>query len=334
MDRKAEFVFIIRLPFWLRLPDGDYKGKRGNSSYMIGVRCVDVQPDSDDRAAGTGKLQAFVATGGAQVTGAARMPGSQSRYTEMQIGFAMDVPGDAIASKEHHLARDCARTYVNHFLDVYRLLAEDIDVHPLTQTAFHTVREGQGLTCRVLAPLAPGKKQLQLCTVFDEDNPVRLSVALLDEEAQRDIRRAIEEGKEPPLTRLLLLDAESYLTSGDTRLAVIECSAALDLVVEQKAMEILMAEGKSGEEASRRLDHASTSRIIGSEILPRLAVDPPSEIDEWARTHRGLRNQVVHDALQPTKEQARQAVDCARSLCVFVSSLSGDFEDRRCGDVA
>lgn len=65
MAKRVEFLFIIRLPFWLRLPDGDYAGERGKSSYMLGVRCVDVERDGDEESP-SGRLQMFVATGTAE----------------------------------------------------------------------------------------------------------------------------------------------------------------------------------------------------------------------------------------------------------------------------
>ena len=58
-------------------------------------------------------------------------------------------------------------------------------------------------------------------------------------------------------------------------------------------------------------------------LLPNIEMPPGADFpwEEWREKYRALRNRVVHDAYEPTSQEAQDSFDNVSSLCRFLESL-------------
>ena len=111
-------------------------------------------------------------------------------------------------------------------------------------------------------------------------------------------------------------------------------NAALDIVAEQKAFEILLARDMAEDEARAKLEPMSTFAILRTFLIPAMQLpdDSPRPWTQWLETHRKLRNRVVHDAYEPTIEEAEESLRHVSKLCVFLRTLAVCVEDEDEGE--
>jgi hypothetical protein len=321
---EAAFQVSLALPWLLKLPDAEYHAKRGRDEYVVRTKRHVLAVGSHDSPEPsvmfdqrTGEL--------ASATGA-HVPGAMLRHTEVHIGFFTRVPSMDMDHQRRDRVIVLAYQALNHFLDVYRFAAGDTDIRPLSFREFHQVRAGQALF--VQCHMREGEHgSLSRGVVFEDDDPMVLGKpATLAEAELTEFRERLRLGHRPVLGRLLLLNAQMYCSSGQTRFGVIDMNAALDIVAEQKA-------GKCAEPAVpvERLERMTTVAIMQEVLLPR--VDRNHQIHtvwaDWFGTFRQLRNRVIHDAYEPTLDEAERSLDNISHLYELVDSLKVPIEQRK-----
>lgn len=315
----AQFQVSLALPWLLKLPDSTFEAQHGRNRYLLATKAymTSVGETASDEAAVLFRPMSGQLTAAA----GARVPGAMLHYTEATIGFFKQIRGPAVAEDDTKKVLAIARTCLNHFLDVYRFIARDTDVRPFSLREFHEVRAGRGLLVQSIVKRADGGGTLASGVYFDEKEPILLSSPPpLGDPAVTELREHLKAGHTPALSQLLLLNSEMYLQAGQTRLAVIDMNAALDVLVEQKAQMWLLHNGLSAADVNAKLEKKNTVAIMRDILLPNLEVPPGSDFpwDEWFGKHRHLRNRVVHDAYEPKPEEARESFDNVNRLCRFI----------------
>lgn len=315
---EVEFRFTLALPFHLRLSDAGYEGNLGRNAYLLHTKSI-YSPIGEDNTS-PGKLAFKPFTGELTMATGAEVPGALLRYTLVCVQFWKKLSRSDLDENDCVKALAQAHRYLNHFLDIYRFLTQDTEVHPLTRREFHQVRAGRALHRSV--HLKQGEKaQLQFGIIFDEDDPITLGPPVpLEDSVQVEFRRLLKSSVVPALPGLLLLNAESYLRSGEERLAVIDMNAALDIVMETVALSLLEAKGTPRNVARDMLEGMLTRRIILEIVDPGLALDIKSDPDwiAWDASCRMLRNRVIHDAYEPKAGEASESLRVIRALCAKV----------------
>jgi len=321
VDNEIGFLFKLCLPYCLRLPDKSYKLRYGAGSCVIETHRVDAFLRKSSDSPG---CVAFKAVSG-ELTEAsgADIPGAMLRYTVATIMFGKRLHGPEVAESVKLAARDRALLYLNHFLDLYRVIVGDSAIRHLTRSEFHSVRAGQALHVRTHRRQGT-EGILEMGVMFDEKDPVSIgTVTLLTDEQLRAFEQRLSAGQTPPLPDLLLLNAEGSLSRGDNKLAVVDAHAAFDILTEAKAKERLVSAGKTGDEAEWLLEPMSTARIWSAHLESCIDAAILREIpyQKWRDSWRVLRNRVVHDAYEPTDNEATQYLMDLKRLCAFTARL-------------
>jgi hypothetical protein len=146
------------------------------------------------------------------------------------------------------------------------------------------------------------------------DHPLTIIAGHLAEDEVNRFRIAVATGCELSLPVSLLMNARSYLRRGNHRLAVVEAGAALDVLIEDVAIQILVSKGLARVDALKQLEPMSTSRIAGSTIQPVFNIRGTKQWSEYQPRLRQIRNQVVHDAFQPNEALAAEFIDMVQGL--------------------
>jgi len=338
---NVQFVATFALPYALRLPDAVYKCRYSKHEFTVETRWVHESfghsnkeskkgPPSDQNVGGTGdedlvtgKIMFHAATGRLTLADQAYVPGALLKYTIVQVGFSRRLKGPKVTEADNLSTRDYVHKFINHFLDIYRFIANDDTIRTLSRTELHQIRAGQAFHLQSNHIVA-GHGKFSMGVIFDESDPMMVGGARsLDEGQLATFRTKLIANEKPAIPALLLLNARGYLRSADFRLAIIDMNAALDIVVERKAVELLVSQGRPHEEAEDELEPKSTSSIIKNLLLPHilLEVRPTEAWDEWLSTHRRLRNKVVHDGYIPTQAEAQSSFDNVERLCNYFASL-------------
>jgi hypothetical protein len=320
---EVQFSISLALPWQLRVPDGIFEGRHGRNHYALATKAASNRVGNSVPVQPTVLFR--VMSGELTSAAGAHVPGAMLCYTEVTITFLKRVPHAAIETEDTERVIASAHKYLNHFLDCYRFVAKDTDVRPLNRREFHEVRAGRGLRVQSKVQRPDGTGTLMSGVYFDENDPIVLgSAGPIDAQALTELRQRLKEGHAPRLDRLLLLNAEAYLKSGETRLAVVDMNAALDVLVEQKAKIWLVQHAHSASAASEVLGKMNTTVIMRDILRPILHVPTPADFpwDEWYQKHRLLRNPVVHDAYEPTVPEAAESFENVSKLCEFLWAAS------------
>jgi len=319
---EAQFRISLALPWLLKLPDSTFEGRHGRNRYLLATKAhvTSVGQTAPNEAAVLFRPMSgqLTAASGAQI------PGAMLRYTEAIIEFSKRIRGPAVAEDDASKVLAIAHTCLNHFLDAYRFMASDLGVRPLSLREFHEVRAGRGLLVQSTVQRRDGGRTSTSGVYFDEEDPIILgSPTPIGDAAVAELQEHLRAGHTPALSPLLLLNSAMYLQAGQTRLALIDMNAALDVLVEQKAQMWLLRSGQSVADVNAKLEKMTTGRIMREILLPNLDVPTGSDFpwDEWDRKHRHLRNRVVHDAYEPKPEEAQVSLDNVSRLCRFIGSL-------------
>jgi len=319
---ECQFRISLALPWLLKLPDSTYEGRHGRNQYRLVTKA---HVTSVGNAVGEGASVMFHAMSG-QLTRAtgAQVPGAMLRYTEVVIDFFKKIAGSAVSQDDRKRVITIACRCLNHFLDAYRFVAKDFEVRPLSPKEFHETRGGRGLKVQSNMKRSNGHGTLTSGVFFDEKNPVILGgTTSIADAAVDELREHLRAGHTPPLSPLLLLNAEMYLQTGQTRMAVIDASAALDVIVEQIAQMWLLRNGELLTDVDRKLEKMNTVVIMKDILLPNLEIPVDSDFpwENWCKKYRVLRNRVVHDAYEPSPDETQECFDNISRLCKFIGSL-------------
>lgn len=331
---EVRFVATFALPFALRLPDELYRCRYGRHDFVIETRWIQEtlgdKQESEQSAADAekteqhGTMMFHVATGRLTSATGAHVPGAMLTYTVVRVGFSRRLPGSEITLADNLSTRDYVHKFINHFLDLYRFIADDDAIRPLSRTELHQVRARQPFHLESYH-VADGHGSLRRGVMFDEADPMSVGgPAILGDDKLAVFRAKLLASEKPLMPHVFLLNARSYIRSGESRFAVIDMNAAFDIVVEQKAAEALVAEGTEAKDAQAKLELKSTISIVRDILLPRIPEQyrPKKDWEEWYSSHRVLRNKVIHDGYVPTGDEAKNSLANLQRLCGFFLSCS------------
>lgn len=328
-DNRVYFEISLALPWLLRLPDSVLRCKVGRSEYLLVTKAHVTEigaSKGDHPGISFGLNGTLAAAKGADV------PGAMLRFTEVLLKFSKRLHTDLVRPEESRRAAKAAHKFLNYFLDMYRFTTRDPDVRPLTSLEFHDFRAGRGLLLKSNVVRAGGKCESAVGVIMHEQDPVVLGTSpVLPKPEFNDLRRHLEHGDIPRLSSLLILNAAMHIRASQTRFAVIDMNSALDIIVEEKAKIWLIHNGCSASEAESQLERRNTRAIMQDVLLPTIKVPADDQFpwDQWCAECRDLRNRVVHDAYEPTLEEAQRSYDTIEQLCRFLSSSpEGDIHER------
>jgi hypothetical protein len=317
---EAEFIVTVALPYYLRIPDTAFHCPQYNLSTQLQEQSIG---DPAKAPHLEGRDTAFVcyrvATG--ELTGAKGIetPGAMLRYTLVSIAFRRIIDRPDISEAHEQQIINIVHKYLNHFINVYRIISGDIEVRPLTKAELCKVRAGRGLHMR--ATIHHGNSDTLQSGIIGTPFIAR-GLDLLTQTQIEEIRTKLESNQTPLLAPLLLLNAESYIYTGEHKLAVIDMNTALDISVEQKALHLLVKEGMPDDEARTKLEKQLTVQIVENILLPKITANDKDKFPwiEWKDKFRPLRNKVVHDGYEPTAAEAIASLETVSKIFWFINS--------------
>jgi hypothetical protein len=291
----------LELPFTLRLPDGSYGCRLGADIFTILLSQIGpAQPNA-------GSMTAFVL-----LTPATGTIVKGNLHTRIAVHFLHDAKGpdeQVVAAQQ----QQTALRYVNAFLDFYRGFFSDPAIRPLDPGEFFEVRFGSAVRFKVEGTQPTGKRKFRMGVTFG-DYPLTIIAGSLAEDEVNRFRAALALGCELSLPVSLLMNARSYLSRGNHRLVVVEAGTALDVLIEDVAIKILMSKAIARADALKQLEPMSTSRIAERTIQPVFDIRGTKQWSEYQPRLRQIRNAVVHDAFQPDRALASEFVDMVQGL--------------------
>lgn len=304
----VQVEFKLALPYLLRVRDGTYEGRWQNDQYVIITKAVETALEDPDLA--EGEVRFFPNTGQIKTGKGVSISGAMLQYTEASIRFMARVSGPSPVDVDVKL--ECARagSFLNHFLNAYRFLASHAEVRPLTLTQFREYRAGRALG--LATPSRPTGKPGQMVVSRVCATPVTIRLGdrqLIPDVVEQELRRRLAAGQVPHVEKLLRLNVESYLQTGDNRLAVIDGNTALDIVSERKALQVRLRQGQSEADARQQIERITTHPLVASIVIPGVAFDIENHPwwRSWLAVGKPLRNAVVHDGYEPGAQEARDS---------------------------
>jgi hypothetical protein len=291
----------LELPFTLRLPDASYGCRLGAETFTIQLsRIGPAQPNA-------GTMTATVV-----LTPATGKIDKGDLHTRISVHFLHDAKGpdeQLVAAQQQQRAL----RYLNAFLDFYRGFFSDPAIRPLDPAEFFEVRFGSAVRFRVESTQPTGKGKFRIGVTFG-DYPLTISAGSLAENEVNRFRAASASECELSLPVSLLMNARSYLSRGNHRLAVVEAGTALDVLIEDVAIKILVSKAVPRADALKQLEPMNTSRIAESTIQAVFDIRGTKQWSEYQSRLRQIRNSVVHDAFQPDKALATEFIDMVQGL--------------------
>jgi hypothetical protein len=317
-DGCCQSRLTIELPFVILLPDGAYSGRSGPSRYTVGLELIaSLTGDSDkDNGVVIAPYTGQVVDVGVGV----EVPGAGIRHTRAYVEFAMALNGLELAAAEKR-SKLLSAKLLNCFLDSFRVLFNEPRVYALSPSEMFSARYGY----------APRwwfdvGRHIQRGVTFG-DYPLHVTAVGAQRPEQVDLFRKQLAMGPPPLVDSLLMDSSTYLMRGDNRLSVVTTGCAIDICVEDAALSLLARAGKLDRRSRDQLESISPTAIMRDYIAPLCGDSIPSNPCWLTYTQqiRPLRNKCVHDAYEPSTEEAESSLCVARSLASLLFSLSGDF---------
>ena len=319
--KECHFAFSIALPWLLQIPNRTFRTRSGHNECGISTLKQNVNLDS---SSGTSAHVLFRGIDGLLTSATdAEVPGAMLSYTRVSIEFTRKIEAAEPTENETETARNSARRYLNRFLDAYRYVSKDTRVRCLSQAEFHKVRSRHAL--HFVTRSRVKKRVVQkMGVMFDEQDPLCLGKTEEIPLAQiEELTTRLESGQEPLPEWLLLLNAESYIRSGEYKLAVIDMNTALDIVSERQAFHWLTHKGTSKKDSETCLNKMFTMTIVEQILIPAIPESARGSFrwEDWRQQCRPLRNRVVHDGYEPTCDEAEASYEIVSSCCKYIASL-------------
>ena len=326
--KKPEQEIRIRLvlPFLIRLKDGTYKCRMGKNEFLVhlqSIKTVRTRENTKSTKEGIKESRVLAKASTGELTEAieAKVPGAMLQYSLVTLQFwkSRTIKSDE-RPEEINKNIALAHRFLNQFINVYRFVTSDIEAYPLNRGELSEVRAGQTLHFWINFP-QEGK--CVMGSDFGEHGVMPTPKPFGDNEHQR-IGQMLVEGVEPPIVDLLLLNSRSFLRDGERRLALIELGAACDIGMEQATLNMLKLRGELSDKIRQTLETASTKRIALEILQPIINEDliNSTPYTTWGASFRELRNRVVHDAYEPTPEEAEVALELVELLHNYLATLT------------
>ena len=120
-------------------------------------------------------------------------------------------------------------------------------------------------------------------------------------------------------------NAESLVRRGELRLAIVDMNAALDILVENRGIEILQADGSTVEAATGMVEALTTHQVMNQILIPNIReqnITHDPRWADWTGIFKLLRNRVVHDGYEPSVGEATASLTAIRALMGFVRDFT------------
>jgi hypothetical protein len=317
---SADFTVRIALPYLLPLRDGIYPvhqldGESANVRLERTTRIIG-KPDGD------GPQVAFsFPTGDLVGAEGFDLPGMPLAYTiaTVLMHATLDHDPDDDDLRE---VQGAAFRAIRRLVDGYRFLSRDVEVEPLTTKQFFEIRAGKPLVLRAVINCGE-KKFSDTYLALDPQRPIQGPPEPLDQDFHTRLIAGLTSGEEPPLPGLLMVDASAALARGQTREALLDASAALDVITAQQTIALLERRGEHAEQAEVRVEGRTTKQLVLRILSAHLGAEltESSQWVVWDTTVRPLRNDAVHNGRGPsvlaTRDALRAIADLMRLLDVL-----------------
>jgi hypothetical protein len=318
IEQKVEVC--LACPFVLRLKDGDYPCKLGKNTFSLKIAAskndyIDKSETKDNLTNDSSFIIESVTGKITQAIGVS-IPGMTSQYSFITIEYFKKILRivDAQVEQDRDLKRSLK--FLNYFIDTYRYVTQDVEVHPLTYKEFTDIRAGQSLSYSVISPQT---NTYTSGSIFGAG--ISTSFLPFGDNEHQQIKQLLSNGTQISTVNLLLLNSKAYLKHFELRLAGIELGSAVDIFVEKMAANII-SNNNLGDEFN--LEKMNTKPIIEKIINPfvnNTLSDTDSYI-QWDNYFRDLRNKVIHDAYEPKQDEVEKAIGIVDTLIEDLSKLS------------
>ena len=259
-----------------------------------------------------------------------RDPSGYFRYTRLTLEFDWNVPPGYDPSKQkidHEAIVDqiskVALSAVNHFVDLYRIVTNDVYLERIRVLVVEDIRIGIHDNCSIRKhdkyPGGPFTYKYGYLPNMLGMHGIRPAIVSKPMEVVDSFRSLLENGFRPPTDELLRQNAIAALERHDAKLAVIESFISLEVYVERFYYEKL-PETMTSTQIENLLSGGNNWRLVVrlKELLRahwgKAIADIDSEI--WARWLKGhnQRHGIVHRNVVPSEDDARNILHLNESI--------------------
>ena len=265
-----------------------------------------------------------------------RDPNGYFRYTRLTVEFDWQVPGgydpfkernDGSAQEgEHPVVAEISAmvlAFVNHFVDVYRTVTDDVYIERIPVLVVEDIRIGIHDDCSIRKHKKyPGGPFTYKCGYY----PIRFGMhgirpAMVSKrrEVVDSFRSFLEGGFRPPVDQLLRQSAMAALERHDAKLAVIESFISLEVYVERFYYDRLF-ETMTSTEIEHLLDTGDNWKLTVrlKELLREHCGKAIPDMDnslwsEWVMSQR-QRHGIVHRNIVPSEDDAQRMLQLNESV--------------------
>ena len=179
-----------------------------------------------------------------------RDPNGDFRYTRLTVEFDCQVPNGYAPSmdennhgdqeSEHQVVAEIstmALAFVNHFVDVYRAVTDDVYLERISVLSIEDIRIGIHDDCSIRRqekqPNRPFTYKYGYLPIRLGTHGIRPAMVSKPKEVVDSFRSLLESGYRPPVDEILRQSALAALERHDVKLAVIESFISLEVYVER-----------------------------------------------------------------------------------------------------
>ncbi len=256
-----------------------------------------------------------------------RDPNGYFRYTRLTVEFDWRVPSGYDPSKEgnhgkaqdgeHHVVSEIstmALAFVNHFVDVYRIVTDDVYLERIPVLFVEDIRIGIHDDCSIRKhekqPDRPFTYKYGYHPIRFGMHGIRPAMVSKPREVVESFRSLLESGFQPSVDELLRQSAMAALERHDSKLAVIESFISLEMYVERFYYDRL-SETMTSAEIEYLLGNRDNWKLTVrlKELLREHCGKAIPDIDnslwsEWIMSQQ-QRHAIVHRNIVPSEDDAQ-----------------------------
>ncbi len=136
-----------------------------------------------------------------------------------------------------------------------------------------------------------------------------------------------EEGFEPTLDLILLMDAKSAFTAQEYKLAILEAFQAMDVFLETFMRAGFTKKGLDEPTVAQKLEKTWKTRERVEKLLIELCGKGLSQIDgkcgsDWHKSYEDIRNAMIHRGYQPSSDDALKTINLNEAAIEIIKKQS------------
>ncbi len=238
------------------------------------------------------------------------------RYTDVLIELNTGITANQLeqdqAEKDLILGQLTAKALevVKRLLDTYRYVTRECHAERVGRLNIHNIYfNKQNVGFYVMSMLGTG---------------ISTAIMNLPQVMSVEIGRMLKASEQPPLAELLQLDAEASLDGLAYTLAVVKSFQALEIFVEGYVLERYRAAGLSGADALRILEIKWRTPERLKHLLKDVSGQSAAQAawwHEWIKLYDSVRNEVLHQAKDPSEAEAGRVVELNREMMAWIKEL-------------